>query len=239
MDKIIINSLPPKYEDIILPLLIINKKFVLGGSLALYMMNIMDYDFNNPNRSPDLDLSISEPLTEEELGTVRNFFNLEFKISNGGYDTVEHPNLDPSTKDLIPVELEHITKPISHFLTKELIQLEKGEYENGAHKEILYKIDIFNSHYVQPKDIIHVKYKDYTLRLTHPSVILSYKSKYAYDPRVGKQYKHFEDIQKIDWKKYFIITKHICYQWDAEHTKILHSKFEVENAFEVENVLPF
>ena len=232
MNSILINNLPPKYEDIILPLLIMNEKFVLGGSLALYVMNIMDYDFNDPNRSPDLDLSISEPLTEEELGVVRNFFNLEFKISNGDYDTVEHPNLDPSTKDLMPVELEHITKPISHFLTKELIQLEKGEYENGAYKEI-YKIDIFNGHYVKPRDIIHVKYKDYTLRLTHPSIILSYKSKYAYDPRVGKQYKHFEDIQKIDWKKYFIITKRIDYQWDDTYTKILHSKFEDEN------VLPF
>lgn len=232
MNSILIKALPPKYEDIILPLLNMNEKFVLGGSLALYVMNIMDYDFNDPNRSPDLDLSISEPLTEEELGVVRNFFNLEFKISNGDYDTVEHPNLDPSTKDLMPVELEHITKPISHFLTKELIQLEKGEYENGAYKEI-YKIDIFNSHYVKPRDIIHVKYKDYTLRLTHPSIILSYKSKYAYDPRVGKQYKHFEDIQKIDWKKYFIITKRIDYQWDDTYTKILHSKFEDEN------VLPF
>jgi hypothetical protein len=54
---------------------------------------------------------------------------------------------------------------------------------------------------------------------------LAYKSQYAYDTRVGKQYKHFEDIQKIDWKKYFDIVKHIEYVWDEDYKKITNSMF--------------
>jgi hypothetical protein len=33
--------------------------------------------------------------------------------------------------------------------------------------------------------------------------------KYASDNRVGKQYKHFQDIRSIDWIKYFNILKFI------------------------------
>jgi hypothetical protein len=33
--------------------------------------------------------------------------------------------------------------------------------------------------------------------------------KYASDNRVGKQYKHFQDIKSIDWIKYFNILKFI------------------------------
>ena len=61
---------------------------------------------------------------------------------------------------------------------------------------------------------MHAKYNGYTIKLTHPSVILSHKSKYAYDVRVGKQYKHFTDLQKINWDKYFTITKGIKTVYD-------------------------
>ena len=79
------NTLPKKYEDIILPLLTLNKKLVLAGSLSLYLMKIMEYDFTN--RTPDIDITLKEPLTLEELETIINFFNLNIKInSNIDYD---------------------------------------------------------------------------------------------------------------------------------------------------------
>lgn len=205
-----INELPSRYEDILIPLFNINSKFVLGGSLALYVLDIMEYDFKS--RVPDFDLGLKESITEDELITIRDFWNLEFSLNTGDYSTDNTEGLSTTNFKI---------KPISYFLTKDLIQLEKNtELEQ-------YKIDIFNSSFIKPKDIVHVPYKEYTLHLTHPSIILSHKSKYAYDTRVGKQYKHFEDIQKIDWKKYFSICKKINYVWDKEYKTISNSVFSV------------
>lgn len=217
MSEFKINELPQKYEDVIIPLLNMSDKFVLGGSLALYILNIMDYDFNG--RSPDIDLSILEPLTEEELVIVRDFFNLKFNMNNGDYDIVadEDGNIHSIT-----------IKPPSYFLNKDLIQLSKEEVNEDGVWISATKIDIFNNLNLKAKDSVHIKYKgEYTLRLTHPSIILAYKSQYAYDVRVGKQYKHFEDIQKIDWKKYFPIVKNIEYEYDKDYKKITNSIFPI------------
>ena len=51
-----INYLPEKYESIIMPLMNMSDKLVLGGSLALHILDIMDYDFDN--RKPDMDFSL-------------------------------------------------------------------------------------------------------------------------------------------------------------------------------------
>jgi hypothetical protein len=225
MSEFKINELPQKYEDIIIPLFNMNDKFVLGGSLALYMLNIMDYNFNS--RSPDIDLSILESLTEEELVTVRDFFNLEFDIKSGDYDTIADENGNILSTNI---------KPPSYFLNKELIQLSKGEVNVDGMRNLITKIDIFNNHILRAKDSVHIKYKgEYTLRLTHPSIILAYKSQYAYDNRVNKQYKHFEDIQKIDWKKYFPIVNHMEYVWDEDYKKITNSIFPKPQV-EIQNV---
>jgi len=92
--------------------------------------------------------------------------------------------------------------------------------------------------------MIKIKYKDFELRLTHPSVILSHKSKYAYDNRVGKQYKHFQDLQKIDWKKYFQIVKNFHAIWaPVTDSKIIGyqkiSHYEWYNNTKIEADLPF
>lgn len=218
MESATINFLPSKYEDIIITLLNINPKFVLGGSLALHILDIMDYDFSG-TRIPDVDLGINNSLTEEELVVIRDFFNLEFKISTGDYDVI--PKSD------VP---ESVIKPISHFLTKELIQLHKGKITNAGFEEI-YKIDIFNGQHIQIRDIVYVKYKDYELRLTHPSIILAHKSKYAYDVRVQKQYKHFNDIQKINWDKYFKIVKNI----QVDYSKM---NFDIKELETVKSMYP-
>jgi hypothetical protein len=197
-----IIPLPSNIEEIVYPLFGMCDKLVLGGSLGLYVMDIMDYDFNK--RKPDIDFSLTEPLTAEELNTIKDFFQLEFVLGSNDYDV----EITPAS----PTEDKVIIKSTEHFLTKELIQLRKFD-EN---KNVLYTLDFFNSQYIKPKDIVEVRipFKDnpsskFPLRVNHPALTISYKARYAYDTRVGKQFKHWEDIEKIDKKKYFKIIKKI------------------------------
>lgn len=199
-----IVPLPSNIEEIVYPLLGICDKLVLGGSLGLYVMDIMDYDFNK--RKPDIDFSLTEPLTAEELNTIKDFFQLEFVLGSNDYD-IETIPASP-TEDAITRKI----KSAEHFLTKELIQLRKFD-EKG---NILYTLDFFNSQYIKSKDVVEVRipFQDnpsskFPLRVNHPAITISYKARYAYDTRVGKQFKHWEDIEKIDKKKYFKIIKKI------------------------------
>lgn len=200
-----VNYLPEKYENIILPLMTMSNKLVLGGSLALYILDIMDYDF--ANRKPDIDFSLREPLIEHELSIIKNFYELDFIIRKNDYniETIVCNDEQKITKQ--------ISKPIQHFLTKDIIQLYKfnpnAQHNGDLNFDKEYIIDFFNSTYLPKRELIIIDYKGYELRLSHPSYILSHKSKYAYDNRVGKQYKHFQDLQKIDWAKYFAIIKKI------------------------------
>jgi len=199
-----IVPLPSNIEEIVYPLLGMCDKLVLGGSLGLYVMDIMDYDFNK--RKPDIDFSLTEPLTIEEFNAIKDFFQMESVLGINDYDIKTTPA--SSTED----EMVREAKPTEHFLTKELIQLRKFD-EKG---NVLYTIDFFNSQYIKPKDVVEVRipFKDipytyFPLRVNHPAITISYKARYAYDTRVGKQFKHWEDIEKIDKKKYFKIIKKI------------------------------
>ena len=62
-----------------------------------------------------------------------------------------------------------------------------------------YNVDFFNKDYINERDIINITYKledgnKFKLKLTHPSIIISYKALYAFDPRVYKNAKHFDDL---------------------------------------------
>ena len=72
----LLNRLPERWEEKIIPLMTIHNKFVLGGSLALYILKMMEYDFGK--RKPDLDFSLTEPFEEEEFLTL---------IAKAGYAT--------------------------------------------------------------------------------------------------------------------------------------------------------
>jgi hypothetical protein len=200
-----VNYLPEKYENIILPLMTMSDKLVLGGSLALHILDIMDYDFDN--RKPDIDFSLREPLTEHELSVIKDFYELTFIMRRNDYNIESIPHDD----DLM--EQRQTPKSVQHFLTKDIIQLYKpdpnAKPDGVEHWDKEYIIDFFNSTYLPKRELVTIDYKGYELRLSHPSYILSHKSKYAYDNRVGKQYKHFQDLQQIDWKKYFAIVKKI------------------------------
>ena len=213
-----VNYLPEKYENIILPLMNMSDKLVLGGSLALHILDIMDYDFDN--RKPDIDFSLREALTEHELSVIKDFYELSFVMRRNDYNIESIPHDD----DLM--EQRQIVKPIQHFLTKDIIQLYKpdpnAQPDGIEHWDKEYIIDFFNSTYLPKRELVVIDYKGYELRLSHPSYILSHKSKYAYDSRVGKQYKHFQDLQKIDWKKYFGIVKKIEPKYDEYKSESGH-----------------
>jgi hypothetical protein len=212
-----VNYLPEKYESIILPLMTMSDKLVLGGSLALHILDIMDYDFDN--RKPDIDFSLREALTEHELSVIKDFYELSFIMRRNDYN-VEIVAHEDSFHEEQKIQTQ-TPKPVQHFLTKDIIQLYKPDpnaqpdhtnYSEHWDKE--YIIDFFNSTYLPKRELVTIDYKGYELRLSHPSYILSHKSKYAYDNRVGKQFKHFQDLQKIDWKKYFAIVKKIEPKYD-------------------------
>jgi hypothetical protein len=210
-----VNYLPEKYENIILPLMTMSDKLVLGGSLALHILDIMDYDFNN--RKPDMDFSLREALTEHELSVIKDFYELNFVMRRNDYN-VEMIPYDDET-----IGQKQIPKSVQHFLTKDIIQLYKpdpnAQPDGVEHWDKEYIIDFFNNTYLPKRELVVIDYKGYELRLSHPSYILSHKSKYAYDNRVGKQYKHFQDLQKINWDKYFTIVKRIQPKYDQFETE--------------------
>jgi hypothetical protein len=213
-----INYLPEKYENIILPLMTMSDKLVLGGSLALHILDIMDYDFDN--RKPDMDFSLKEALTEHELSVIKDFYELTFIMRRNDYNVEMVPHDDET------IEQRQTPKSVQHFLTKDIIQLYKpdpnAQPDGIEHWDKEYIIDFFNSTYLPKRELVTIDYKGYELRLSHPSYILSHKSKYAYDSRVGKQFKHFQDLQKIDWKKYFSIVKKIQPKYDEYKSESGH-----------------
>ena len=199
------KSLPPEYEDIILPMLELNPKLVLGGSIILNMLGIIDFDYKQ--RCPDFDLSIMEGLTEEDLLIMMDFFNLKLIPGIGGYDLIS----DDESKCLKKKD-----KPLSYQLTRPLIQL--GKWEDLVRQ---FKVDIFNID-LDLNEVFYMDYKGYTLKCIHPSHILSYKSKYAFDPRVRAQFKHFNDLQKIDFSYYFDVVRNIKNMKILEKNGIWH-----------------
>jgi hypothetical protein len=198
----LLNRLPEKWEEKIIPLMTIHNKFVLGGSLALYILKMMDYDFNK--RTPDLDFSLTEPFEEEEFLTLIDFFNLYVIRSSSDYEeegnTIKLKSpVESLKKDLI--RLQHIngeTKLSNTPTLKDIVD----DYDNRN-----YTVDFFNKNYLKAKDWFELDYFGTTIKITHPSIILAAKMMYGTDTRVGKQYKHFQDIKGMDWDNYFKIVK--------------------------------
>jgi hypothetical protein len=197
-----INKLPEKYENMILSLLSFNDKLILAGSLGLYILDVFN-PFDRPEKNNhhviDFDFGLTNKLTVDELNYIKDFFNLNIINTNMDYGT---------TTDLTALANDEL---INAVLDNELIQFHKYEYDNEkGYVDYVYKIDFFNKEYLKNKDIIEVDYFGTTIRITHPSITLSYKAKYAYDIRVGKQTKHFIDLhEQIDWNKYFNVLKHV------------------------------
>jgi hypothetical protein len=195
-----INRMPSVWEDRFLALMAVNDKLVLGGSVALHILDIIKYNFKE--RTPDLDFSLTEAFTEDEFSTLIDFFDLSILRSTNDYEVTDG-----------------MPKPINipDTLKKELILLETAfpihvsisEEVWDEYKEKHYKVDFFNKDYLEKRDWFELDYFGTPIKLTHPSIIFAAKMKYATDSRVGRQYKHFQDIQNINWDNYFPIVKSI------------------------------
>lgn len=196
----------------------LNENITLGGSLALYILDIMEYNFEK--RTPDLDFSLLKSFTQHEFETIVDFFSLEVTGKYIDYD----PNNVVPTEDILKRDLIILDHPTE----------DQKEY---------YKVDFFNKGYLTKHEYFELDYFGTTIKITHPSVIFSAKMKYATNNRVGKHRKHFEDIQKIDWPRYFEIVNQIQQVWDSvEGTyTLVKYKFELKkhNPVEVGVDLPF
>ena len=212
----LINKLPQTWEDRIIPLMTLNDTFVLGGSLALHILKVINYNFKE--RTPDLDFSLTEPFEEKEFLTLIDFFNLSVVRGVNDYGDDGHPiyNLNPKTV----LEKELIMLEYSGNIVKAIEENKLDEYQ-----EKYYRVDFFNNNFLKRKDWFELDYFGTTIKITHPSVILSAKMKYATDNRVGKQHKHFQDIKSIDWKEYFKIVKRIQATHTAAENKYILDKY--------------
>jgi hypothetical protein len=212
----LINKLPQTWEDRIIPLMTLNDTFVLGGSLALHILKVINYNFKE--RTPDLDFSLTEPFEEQKFLTLIDFFNLSVVRGVNDYGDDGHPiyNLNPKTV----LEKELIMLEYSGNIVKAIEENKLDEYQ-----EKYYRVDFFNNNFLKRKDWFELDYFGTTIKITHPSVILSAKMKYATDNRVGKQHKHFQDIKSIDWKEYFKIVKRIQATHTAAENKYILDKY--------------
>ena len=235
-----INRMPSVWEDRFLALMAVNDKLVLGGSVALHILDIMKYDF--VGRTPDLDFSLIESFTEDEFSILVDFFNLSIHRNANDYN-------DDDGKPQ-PINIPDV-------LERELILLEtnippQSEY-NGWDEYVKkhYRVDFFNKDYLEKRDWFELDYFGTPIKLTHPSIIFAAKMKYATDNRVGKQYKHFQDIQNINWNNYFPIVKSIQPHYSIDtstkdkngnHTYALEKyTFDVKQAdiIDINDKLPF
>jgi hypothetical protein len=232
--------MPSVWEDRFLALMAVNDKLVLGGSVALHILDIMKYDF--VGRTPDLDFSLIESFTEDEFSILVDFFNLSIHRNANDYN-------DDDGKPQ-PINIPDV-------LERELILLEtnippQSEY-NGWDEYVKkhYRVDFFNKDYLEKRDWFELDYFGTPIKLTHPSIIFAAKMKYATDNRVGKQYKHFQDIQNINWNNYFPIVKSIQPHYSIDtstkdkngnHTYALEKyTFDVKQAdiIDINDKLPF
>ena len=190
-----INRIPELWEDRMLSMMVVNDKLSLGGSLVLHMLGIMDIDFKD--RVPDFDFSLTESLTEDEYSKFRDFFQLSLRRTGDEYGMSEN---------------EINSSYVKEILQKDLILLEsvpRVDINNTIWNDHYYKVDFFNRNHLKKKDWFKLDYFGTPIKCTHPSIILAAKMMYGTDIRIGKQHKHFQDIQKIDWTNYFKIIRNI------------------------------
>lgn len=166
------------FEELVIPLLNINNKFILTGSHSLKLLNLTTRDVG------DIDIGLTKPLTIDEFMIVRDFF---------GLITTYEERLNYMTSSVVGTDdLKTETYSLENELRNDLIQFIKSRDDDKPR----IKIDIFNRQYYNPEDILIYKYKDTFLRILDPSQTIAAKAKYAFDRRLhtSTQQKHSKDI---------------------------------------------
>ena len=162
------------FEKYIIPMLSMNDKFVLTGSLSLKLMG-----FEPMDKVGDFDFGLLDTFTEEEYVALKNFFQLS-DLSNGYGQESESPKTPKfNSKD----HMWQFSKQWSEPTDDEL------------QKELFFKMDIFNDEILRKRDIITIYYDEFPVRVVHPSVTLSYRMRYALDIRSSQTFKYWEKMK--------------------------------------------
>ena len=190
----------------------LSPKLILSGRLSLYVMDLIDIDFEK--RKPDLDFSLTEPLEEYELDQIISLLDLE-KIS-GGYDTpIEETLYDetPKTSDLLKQDLIRLLDKKNNVF----IDIFNTQYQNdfSPKHENLYPVNFGvyeknNSTNRNPwVPTIESKLTPHIIYCQHPSVTISHKVKYAFYTHYEKKKKHYEDVVDLMVKHYAHVHKRL------------------------------
>lgn len=180
------KKLDPIHEPIIFAMMDMCPKLLLTGSTLLNLIGVLDRE---PN---DIDFGLTSPLTDSEKELLINFFNLTI---NMGRSSEGEPN-------------NHIDQFIIEISQPENL---KSDHDDWGISDIRH-IDIFKSEFVKGKDIVDVIYNEGTddlriIKCVHPSIPLSYKARYAFDPRVGANTKHQNDLEALSLNYFNIVKK--------------------------------
>ena len=163
------------FEKHILPMLAINDKFLLTGSLSLKLLGFEPID-----QIGDFDFGLLSRFTEEDYHNIKNFFGLHDNINDDNYGDVS-------------------SKPFKFDENARLWQFSKHWEEStdnpDINKSMFFKLDIFNDEIIRPRDIFTVYYDEFPVRLVHPSITLSYRMRYALDTRGTTTYKYWEKMK--------------------------------------------
>lgn len=159
-------------DRFVLPILAMNEKFVLTGSFSLKLLGLEPI-----SRVGDFDFGLLSPFTEEEWNTLKNFYGLASTQSEMYGGLAENaPKFDPNA---------HMWQFYKAW----------GEPVDGElHREVSFKMDIFNDEILRKKDVIEVYLDDFPVRLIHPSITYSYRMRYALDVRSSKTFKYWEQM---------------------------------------------
>lgn len=202
-----------RHQDLITGMLNFNDKLILTGSSVLYLLNLLD------RKPTDIDFALTESLSENELDHFKSFFDLRISGEGEEYEVPDEKGNTELHKKVFDSK-ESISKPIIQFHKR--IYFNQTDFEN-------VKIDIFNKEHYPKKDIFFFNYTtpegNFDLKFLHPSVALSAKTRYAFDPRIKDSFKHMQDIKNIinEQKliRYFDCIKHLKNQLQLEHEAIL------------------
>jgi hypothetical protein len=192
-----INRIDSKLEEIMFPLMSMSNKLVLTGTTSLHMMDIFDRTEGNHNYvkvSNDIDFSLREKLTVDEILHMKDFLELNSLGEEDGHEYILDENGDPKGLKLdengIPVKKAYDPK---ETINKEIIQLIK--YESDGYS-VKYKVDIFNGNYLRDRNVLLVPYYDGALiQVQHPALTWAAKARLAFDTRVSQADKHSKDLE--------------------------------------------
>jgi hypothetical protein len=174
------------FDKYLLPLLAMNDKFVLTGSLSLKLLGFEPLD-----KVGDFDIGLTSAFTEEEFITIKNFFGF-FTSYEEKYD------YKPDKKEFDPNA--HLWQFSKHW------EVSVSVLDDTLNRSAKIKIDIFNDEMLRKKDIIEIWYDDFPIHLVHPSITYSYRMRYALDQRGSTTFKYWECMSEFmrDAKQYYL-----------------------------------